>query len=125
MKRRNSTSFWYKAVNTDRISIYDYLDEYTSKFYRLESINLLRLRMGHTKISHGFLFNANFTPFCDYSNTTAPIFNHILCDCPLFTNIRLSIYHNTNPLTSLSNPTTENTAKLIKFLKITKLFYDI
>ena len=59
----NSTSFWYKTVNTERISIYDYLGEYTSKFYRLESIKLLRLRIGHTKISHGFLFNANLTLF--------------------------------------------------------------
>ena len=104
---RNQTSFWYKAVDTERISIYDCLHKYISIFYRLENIKLPRLRVDHTKISPRFLFIANFIPFCDCSNLTPPTLNHILRDCLLLTNIRLTIYHNTNPLTSLSNPTTE------------------
>ena len=46
----NSTSFWYKAVNTETISIYDYLDDYTSKFHSLESIKLSRLRAPPTLV---------------------------------------------------------------------------
>ena len=119
------TSNWYKMINTDKSSIYDYLREYGNRLCRLDYIKLLRLRLGHTRVTHGVLFDTNTEPFCNCAINLPATPQHFLCSCPQTTKARTSTFHNSNPLHILSHPTTENIILLTKFLKKSNLYNRI
>ena len=111
------TSPTYWTINKEKRSIYDYLTEYSMDFFRLHSIKLLRLRVGHTTISHDYIFKRNFTRFCNYYANIPLTLSHILWHCPLLSDIRNSALQNSDALGSLSYSNVKSIYKLIKFLK--------
>lgn len=117
----NTCSTWYRNINSERKFV---LNDFTSKLSRHETIKFIRLRLGHTKITHGNLLNLNTTPVCTCAiYTNSP--EHFLLECPHFNIIRNQIFQSLNPLQCLSNPTQNNIQKILQFLKITKLYKNI
>ena len=92
---------------------------------RLDLIKFLRLRLGHTRATHGNFYNTNFNPLCncDINFPTTP--KHYLCECPLLNITRNDTFNNSNPLNPLSNPNKENIILLTKFLKRSKLYNEL
>ena len=41
------------------------------------------MRLGHTHLTHSFMFNDNINPVCEHCHITLSI-NHILVECPFF-----------------------------------------
>lgn len=87
---------------------------------RQQSAYFVRLRMGHTKITHEHLLNGKPPPACQHCNQTTSV-NHILNDCPILDNFRKTIFRNITPTSLLKNPTIENLAKIEKFIKTCNL----
>ena len=48
---------------------------------------LARLRMGHTRLTHGYLMERKPVPLCNQCNVQLTV-QHILIDCPLYTQQR-------------------------------------
>lgn len=87
---------------------------------------IIRLRIGHTKITHKHLLNpteSKLCHFCDNRDTISV--EHLLLHCCSFTKVRKEIFRNSNPIESLFNPNLENTEKIVKYLKLTKLIHLI
>jgi len=62
---------WYKNINKDNSNIDNYCRSFHPKSSRLDQIKIIRLRLGHTKLTHEHYFNQNQTspcPFCQGDN---------------------------------------------------------
>jgi ribonuclease HI len=54
---------------------------------RKQEVILSRLRIGHTRLTHGYLMSREEPPMCTQCNTVLTI-NHIISECPLVEQIR-------------------------------------
>ena len=117
-----NTSSWYKQTNPTSISIEHFLDSTHKHISRLDTIKILRLRLGHSRITHEYLMNPQKSNICIYCNTNTISIKHILIECPYFLNIRNQIFNSIDPLNLLSTPNINNINLLLKFLKTTGLY---
>lgn len=81
---------------------------------RKQSTALTRLRIGHTRTSHDYVFNREEPPICESCNTSNTT-QHFLTECTRFTEAR----RNNNIRGNLSNilkMNAENIDRLMKFL---------
>lgn len=120
----NLTSNWYRTINVDQKSIYDILTDKTID-RRLDYIKYSRLRLGHTRATHGPLFYNTSTPFCDCTLHYPTNPSHVFTDCPKTLTARKTIFQNTDPLYSLSHPSSKNIELVTKFLKQSTLYKEI
>jgi len=92
---------------------------------RLISVILTRLRIGHTRLTHGHLMEARPLPYCD--NCLVPLtVEHILVECPEYINQRYFCFPTNQPLTLkliLSEPPQGlfNADRLMEYLSLTGL----
>ena len=92
-----------------------------SDMKRSEEVVLCRLRIGHTRLTHGFLMEAKPPPFCDDCLVPLTV-KHLLTECPSFVNERersFNKYRDNNGIYLLSKilgPECE-VKSLFKFLK--------
>ena len=116
----NDSSIWYKNLNREMTNICSFLRSKTG-YSRIDIIKFVRLRLGHSKLTHGNLMNIPTPKIC---NCLSPTLNpsHILVHCPNFYNKRQIEFGDTDPIRTLSNPTPENISKIIKFLKSTNTY---
>lgn len=93
---------------------------------RVDQVVLTRLRIGHTRLTHGHLMTrpTGPPPMCQRCQVTLTI-THILCDCPTYAYERTHILHN-RPLSVLLGDTpTFDFAPLRSFLKAIKLYGEL
>ena len=90
------------------------------------SVILSRLRIGHTKITHGYLMNSPHdpAPICRQCNTLITV-KHILCDCTNFTVHRRNSFGNKSLKEILSDSPNFSIYPIIRFLKKCNLLYKI
>lgn len=89
---------------------------------RLNEIILTRLRIGHTRITHGHLMNREPPPICDNCQTPLTV-KHILLDCQKYTIQRQILTTSALP-TLLGNDSTQ-TEQLLKFIHNSNLTHSI
>ena len=58
---------------------------------------LCRLRIGHTKLTHGHLMEGRPPDLCEGCDDTQLTIKHILCDCPLYNSARISCFNSQHP----------------------------
>lgn len=117
----NASTDWYRTINKDRKTIRDSMFPDIS---RLDAVKYTRLRLGHTRITHGHLLNINETPYCNCTANTNNLL-HILSNCPKFDTTRSQIFKNKDPKFLLSYPTPENIRTITKFLMKSNLYNKI
>lgn len=87
---------------------------------RQDSVILARLRIGHTRLTHEYVFKREDPPECSNCQSTLTV-EHILNSCPQYANAR-SKYNITSQ--NLFDDFAKN-ENLFKFLKDTKLYNEI
>lgn len=90
---------------------------------RSEQVVLTRLRIGHTKITHGWLMEKGEVPMCQHCGTIITV-EHLLIECRAFEKVRNEIGLE-NSLGEVLCYGQEREGKVIKFLKELKLFNQI
>jgi len=101
------TSAWYQSINQLQLNIYHITKNNHLSISRLDQINITRLRLGHTKITHTHYIDPNHTNPCPFYNDIVSI-RHLLSTCNALNIQRQQIFKNTNPLEAQSNPTPPN-----------------
>ena len=86
---------------------------------RREDIVLTRARIGHTHLTHAYLFAAEDPPHCISCNSLLTV-KHILIDCVEFAHIRTNYYNNILDLKSLFRDVSRSC--VINFLKEINFF---
>ncbi|XP_055605030.1 uncharacterized protein LOC129753257 [Uranotaenia lowii] len=84
---------------------------------------LTRLRIGHTRLTHGFLMAREPAPVCHACNTIVTV-KHILVDCLCYQQQRKNFGLSTSLRTILSNCPKEE-RKVLLFMKKTKLLQEL
>ena len=106
-KIRPSVGMWISSSNPSR---------------RYEII-LTRLRIGHTRITHGFLFEGGRPPECDHCQVQLTV-EHILVDCRKYVNQRIRHHTHDKELHILLDDDMD-VDNIMEFLKEIDLFYKI
>ena len=76
----------------------------------------IRLRLGHTILTHNHYFNNEHPPTCTYCNNTQLTVAHLLT-CPSLQSIYTSIFNNKTPIEHLKNPSHKNIELIYNFIK--------
>jgi len=124
--RIRQTSDWYQSLNHNTCTpgqFIKFIDH--NNISRQNQIKIIRLRLGHTKISHEHLFDPAKVTYCSHcQNSTKMTVQHILVDCssPLLVNLRAKFFSSPNPQHLLNNPSNTNLTYLTNFLKEAKLY---
>lgn len=84
----------------------------------------IRLRLGHTIITHAHILQGIPPNLCPFCNSTLSI-NHILSSCPNLASTKHHYFRNIDPLEILKNPTEANISILYNYLKDTDLLRRI
>lgn len=95
---------------------------YLQDLSRREQVVLTRLRIGHTRLTHSYLFRRENTPICDRCQTARNV-QHILMECLEFNDARREIGLPSKIEDLLDPKSTER--KLFQFLKRINLFGEI
>lgn len=119
------TSNWYQSTNSQKLSICNFLNNNHLSISRLEETKLIRIRLGHTKITHSHYFTNDTPCNCPLCDSIFFNLNHLLNSCSFTLQIRSRFFPNNSPLSALTNPTADNIKLLIKFLKHSNIFHSI
>ena len=129
IKQENSITLcnrWYQTINTNTTHIANYLNTSQNQIKRLDQIKIVRLRLGHTNLTHQHYFDSSASPVCPLCSTNAATnLDHIFNSCPALTHIKLNMFANTDPLNCLTNPHPENINKIINFIKEANIYHKI
>eukprot|EP00102_Acyrthosiphon_pisum_P009837 XP_003248683.1 PREDICTED: uncharacterized protein LOC100573436 [Acyrthosiphon pisum] len=90
------------------------------KLTRKEETVLNRLRIGHTRITHGFLMAREDPPICQTCETALTV-KHIIADCLRYNQERAD-HTISNHLNTALGPNQDKILDIINFTKQTKLF---
>ena len=91
---------------------------------RLEEIKYNRIRLGHSRFTNKFMAGGEDPPICIICDQVITI-EHIFTTCPLYSEARNRFFPGKTFKSILSRKTKENCIQVIKFLKYTKLFFEI
>lgn len=121
----NTSNSWYRQINLNKSNFKLYAMENHDNINRLDTIKFIRLRLGHSKLTHGHLMTNSLPSICPCNQQINVNLSHILQDCPLTARLKNSIFKNINPLSILSSPSNKSIALIIKFLKFSNLYHYI
>jgi len=108
------------TVNNKLRSIKDTVEPWNStRKMRREEVVLCRLRLGHTRLTHSFIFEKKPPPVC-LSCNKLNLIEHILTDCTQYVEAR-SRYSLPKDLRDILADCEENLQNLMSFLSETKL----
>ena len=98
------------------------LSDYLLGVRRLDAV-LTRIRIGHTRLTHSFLLQGAPSPQCSHCQADLTV-EHVLVECRKFAceRARLGL---TGSLRDVLRPGHTYSAKIIEFLKTTKLFNEV
>ena len=105
-KIRPSVEFWTSSFHTNR---------------KHEKV-LTRLRIGHTRLTHGFLFEGSSPPVCDCCQVQLTV-EHILVDCKRYDNSRTKYHIDEKSIDILLNEDID-VDNVMNFLKEIGLYYE-
>lgn len=120
-----NTSMWYQNINPLKINITQYLTRKNHQLSRMEEIKFIRLRLGHTKLTHAYYINPNISTSCPLCSSQPFNLDHILTSCPSTTQAKLTFFTQNSPMLAISQPTPDNIKSISNFLKHLNLFYNI
>ncbi|XP_023158654.1 uncharacterized protein LOC111591639 [Ceratitis capitata] len=106
----NGYSHHYASINPNRRK-----PVYSTETKHKDIIMFTRLRLGHTKITHGHLLNSGGAS-CSFCNSSRTSVKHILDECPHFNTIRQRIFGTALPSELLPNTNLSNINTISKFL---------
>lgn len=116
------TSAWYKSVNTSKQPIIQHFKNDNIK--RKDQIKITRLRLGHCKFSHDFIFDSSLRKECPFCKTNVNTVKHIVVDCPISSQRQQN--NNINILELLKNVNQiNNKITILNFLHKFNLFNSI
>lgn len=92
-----------------------------SKLKRKDSVKITRLRLGHTRLTHGHLMTSESVKTCICAEPLTV--EHIFNNCPIYRKAREK--YKIRSVYTLSIDKEKNYENIIKFLKKTKLYYEI
>lgn len=95
----------------------------SSRQSRREEVVLTRLRIGHTRLTHSYLFTRGAPPRCKYCGDILTVI-HIFRECPFFTSHLNSLGLNTD-LPTILGDNNEKIKLVFKFLKLSGLLTEI
>lgn len=96
----------------------------SSRHNRKEEVVISRLRIGHTALTHKHLLDREDSPMCSTCNIIITI-KHILSDCPALEVYRKKVGFRSRCLKYILSDEKINVSKVIRFLRIAKLFSQI
>ncbi|XP_044573254.1 uncharacterized protein LOC123257582 [Drosophila ananassae] len=115
-----NTSSWYQTININYTNINDYSkNKEITSLSRRDQTKFIRLRLGHTRLTHQYRMLQSTSNTCQFCNQVAMTLNHILNECVAFNPAR-NPFPNGNLHSAISNPTTSNILRILNFLKKTK-----
>ena len=119
---------WNRKINNKLFSVDSTIGKrnFSGFHTRLEEIKFTRLRLGHTKLTHSFLFTADPQPRCDACFSVLSI-KHILIDCPKYEPERCQFFGNyeINLRDILARGDWKKIRDILGFIKFTRLFSKI
>ena len=115
----NLYTHFYKTLNPLRQK-----QVFPSNIPRREVVAFTRLRMGHTRLTHKKYFDSTGPTDCVFCQNEELSIQHIIDDCPAAYEIsqRTGIHNLRNTLSEMSHKNIKNIAK---FLRHSKLFFEI
>lgn len=122
----NSTSEWYRKVNTNKSTVNEILiHTKNNNISRRDQIKLIRLRLGHTQISHRHLFDKNLTKQCPLCNYAQISLDHLFTNCSHINKFKNLLPNNDffNIINSIVSD--KNLHLLLEFLKKCNLYCSI
>lgn len=93
-----------------------------SNLSRQDLAVLRRLRIGHTRFTHGYLMSSNSRPFCSTCNCIYTV-EHIILECQQYTTRRQQLNLKGSLQEILGNP--DNVPSVLQFLKDVQLYHKI
>ena len=87
---------WRGIANNKLRTIKDDVSEWSSSLQknRRQEVVLCRLRIGHTRLTHGWLLEGGQPPRCPHCNSRLTV-KHVLAECDSYAQTRLRIYPQT------------------------------
>ena len=112
---------WDQEVNNKLHSIKPKLGDLTPAYrsVRRDEVLLCRLRIGHTRLTHSFLFNDEDPPECDTCQCIATV-KHILLDCTKYTAFRQELFKDHTTVHDIFDKVDHN--KIILFIQRAGLY---
>ena len=90
---------------------------------RKDETSLNRLRIGHTRLTHGYLMSKDKPPYCEACGQRLTV-KHILTECQIYDQERMDL-NLTDTLDATLGPNPDQNRKILKFLKLTNLIDKI
>lgn len=122
----NKASNWYI-----RNSLYDNnsflkMDHNGAGLSRRDLVKIVRIRLGHTSLTHRHIFDKTDQPTCQFCPNSIPLnLDHIIFFCPNLNNLRSRLLNVDKIKRNLKNPSVEFMKSLILFLQKSQLYSDI
>ena len=113
---------WDNELNNKLKNVKPVIDPWDSSIRpsRREEVVLTRLRIGHTFLTHSYLFSPEkIIPICEHCDVPLTV-NHILCDCNKFDSFKRNLKM-ASTLPNILQNNSKEIDKLFKFLKLTEL----
>lgn len=118
---------WSELPDDNKLKCHvDYFDSREPYLLQDRGLNyrLTRLRIGHTRHTHSFLFETpHVPPVCDHCQEPLTV-DHILLHCTRFAVIQRDLGLG-NDLKAIFRPSQANSMRLIEFLKRSSLYHDL
>lgn len=94
---------------------------------RRERVVVNRLRLGHTRLTHGFLFEDEFgqRPICRWCNNALLTVQHLLLSCPNHDDVRRELFPNSNLTMKLLLDEKADLPALLAFLRRLDILEEI
>jgi ribonuclease HI len=131
--RRQWQVDWHSQINNKLLKIKPHLEVWQSAYHKKRAIEVIlcRIRIGHTRFTHGHLMSKDEAPMCERCQSILSI-RHIFAECPLIEHIRqrcfptLGNVPNDQRLTKiLGGGTNFNLLSILKFLRETNILHKI
>ncbi|XP_073973363.1 uncharacterized protein [Rhodnius prolixus] len=123
--KRNWQRVWMSVTDNKLRAIKEPVHAWDSAYrsIRREEVVVARLRIGHTRLTHGYLMCGEPTPLCNACNSCLSV-QHVIAECPSYEQARRSNnIQNVIAETLGNDPAQIN--RVIGFLKQIKLFDEI
>ena len=126
--KQNWQNEWNRIENNKLRDIKETTRLWSSTFQKIrrEEVILARLRIGHCKLTHGYLMSTPHDPppICDECNILITV-KHILVECPKFSQQRNIIFKSYSIQDILAENQHFSTFRIFKFLRFYDLFNKI
>lgn len=121
----DKSSLWYQKLNirNDPLIFQNSFIQKSHILQRRDIIKIMRIRLGHTRLTHEHILSQLPHPRCSFCNDGSDLsLDHILENCHYFTDDKLKIFKRNSIIKELKSPTIDSMNKIILFLKVTGLY---